>query len=462
VHVLPSLSNLADRGLLWMAICAVLALRRGPTRRAAARAVASMAIASTAVNVVAKPAFGRRRPATFPSRRLRRPPVTASFPSGHSASAAAVATAVALEAPALAAPLGVLAGAVGWSRVTTGVHYPSDVAAGFGLGTVAALATTRWWPVRPPVPAAGRPAVDAPALPAGDGLTVVVNAHAGTVGAVAQRIGRQLPAARVQVVEDPTRLDECLRAAAASATALGIAGGDGSVRLAAAVAAECGLPLAVFPAGTFNHFALDIGVRSAGAAADAVRAGHAVAVELASVNDHVFVNTASIGGYPELVRHRRHLQPRVGRWPALALALLTVMRDARPVTLRLDGARLAAWMLFVGNGLYHPPGFAPAWRSDLTDGLLDVRMVRADRPASRLRVVTAALTGTLSRSDCYATSVCAGLSVELDEPRELAVDGEVMGPVTTVEFGKLPTPLVVYRPFDRDLSTQIGGLAGPA
>jgi hypothetical protein len=63
-----------------------------------------------------------------PDRRPGWTPVTTAFPSGHAAASAAFATGVGLEMPALAAPVGALAAAVGISRVVNGVHYPSDIA----------------------------------------------------------------------------------------------------------------------------------------------------------------------------------------------------------------------------------------------------------------------------------------------------------------------------------------------
>ena len=60
------------------------------------------------------------------------------------------------------------------------------------------------------------------------------------------------------------QLRKVLRAAAERAEVLGIGGGDGTVACAAAVAVDAGRPLAVFPAGTFNHFAKDIGPRLQG------------------------------------------------------------------------------------------------------------------------------------------------------------------------------------------------------
>ena len=93
-------------------------------------------------------------------------------------------------------------------------------------------------------------------------------------------------------------------AVAAGADALAMAGGDGSQAIVAAIAAERGLPYACIPAGTRNHFALDLGVDrdDVVGALDAFVEGGERTVDLAEVNGRVFVNNVSLGLYAEAVQ----------------------------------------------------------------------------------------------------------------------------------------------------------------
>jgi diacylglycerol kinase family enzyme len=88
------------------------------------------------------------------------------------------------------------------------------------------------------------------------------------------------------------------------ADALAMAGGDGSQAIVAAHAAERGLPYACVPAGTRNHFALDLGVdrEDVVGALDAFVEGGERTVDLAEVNGRVFVNNVSLGLYAEAVQ----------------------------------------------------------------------------------------------------------------------------------------------------------------
>lgn len=141
------LSDAANYSRLWLGIAAVIAvLGRERGRRAAIEGVFSIGITSAAVNFGAKTVFARARPrrrvpALFPAREVTMPTST-SFPSGHSASAFAFAHAVGRHLPMLAVPLRLLAGAVAYSRVHTGVHYPGDAVVGSILGEGTAAMVT--------------------------------------------------------------------------------------------------------------------------------------------------------------------------------------------------------------------------------------------------------------------------------------------------------------------------------
>ncbi|XIE81187.1 phosphatase PAP2 family protein [Streptomyces sp. SBR177] len=142
-RALRLLSSAADHSKVSFAVATGLALAGGRARRAAIAGTGAVAIASVAANLLGKRLVRRRRPDREAARvvvaRHVPMPTSASFPSGHTASAVAFATAVGVVMPPTAVPLGLLAGAVGYSRVHTGVHYPGDVVAGSVLGLAAAV-----------------------------------------------------------------------------------------------------------------------------------------------------------------------------------------------------------------------------------------------------------------------------------------------------------------------------------
>ncbi|MGR6973772.1 phosphatase PAP2 family protein [Streptomyces cynarae] len=464
--LLPRLSRAANHGVLWFATAAALAATRSPrARRAAARGVASLALASATINTLGKRSVRRPRPVLDPVpavRRLKRQPITTSFPSGHSASAAAFATGVALESRGWGAAVAPLATAVAVSRVYTGVHFPSDVLAGAALGVGAAYAVRGLVPTRDLLPqperrrsleAAASPEPLAPALGDGTGLVVVVNKGAATWDRV-HALTDALPGAETVECEPPEVRTE-LEKAAARARVLGVCGGDGTVNTAAGVALRHGLPLAVLPGGTLNHFALDLGVEEPRDLVGALTRGDAVRVDVgrftSGETQGCFLNTCSLGVYPELVRERERWSPRIGGWPAGVLAAWRVLRaDRHPLAVRVGDRTHPLWLLFAGNGTYHRMGLVPGRRYDLADGLLDVRVVHGGRrPAARL--LAAAFAGPLSRSPFHAALRVRRLHLDGVAPGTLlAHDGEVTAVQGEVTLEAMPEALTVYRPLPAD------------
>lgn len=150
-RTLARLSDAANHSKLWLAGAAVLAVAGGARgRRAALSGAVAIGVCSAVNNVLFKQLLPRRRPdregSTVPQARWVRMPTSGSFPSGHSASAFAFASAVGVAIPPLSLPLHLVAAAVAYSRVHTGVHYPGDTIAGALLGTATAALIRRCLP----------------------------------------------------------------------------------------------------------------------------------------------------------------------------------------------------------------------------------------------------------------------------------------------------------------------------
>ncbi|MFG3280335.1 diacylglycerol/lipid kinase family protein [Streptomyces sp. NPDC048111] len=504
--VMPLLRKAAEHDAVWLGAAAALGLSGGRSaRRAALRGVGSVAIVAAVNHMLAKPAARSSRPVldTLPGFAPR--PNTASLPSSPMASAAAFAAGVVLESPRYGFAALPFAAALAYVRAGGSLNHRRRAAAGAVVGVGAALLTCRWWPVKPEAAAAAAPPRrPAPALKEGKGLQLVVNPSSGVAWSkdTAETLRTLLPEAAITVFEPGddllALLDRAAARAAADGGALGVCGGDGTVNAGSATAARHGVPLAVFPGGTFNHFAADLGNQTMEDVVRALRAGDAVTADVGRASSRVssglqgsttpqssitqssgsrsagtrgsadapgeprenssdddqqlFLNTFSIGVYSELVHARERLEKRIGKWPALAVGLVKVLTTGSPLSVVINGRPRRIWLLFAGNGIYHPAGFAPTYRTQLDDGLLDVRAVEAGTPLARTRLLLAVLTGTLHSSRVLTTAQVRRLELEvLEGDPHFAYDGEVTeATYRHLVLDKLPGAVTLYRPADQD------------
>src|SRR6476661_1050095 len=225
--------------------------------------------------------------------------------------------------------------------------------------------------------------------------------------------------ARVQLMRSGGELLSAARAAMkAGASTIGAAGGDGTVSAVASQLAGTGTVLGVLPMGTLNHFAKDLGIPlEQDAAIDVLARGRVAPVDVGEVNGRVFINNSSIGIYPDIVLDRERQRRRLGRgkWPALLVACLNVLRrhPSLKVELQVDGKRLLrrSPFVFIGNNRYEVEGFAIGSRTALDTGRLSLYMAHRGGRFGLLRLALLALLQRLRQADDFEMLEAAELVI---------------------------------------------------
>ncbi|MBU6266726.1 MAG: hypothetical protein KGN34_04235 [Sphingomonadales bacterium] len=278
---------------------------------------------------------------------------------------------------------------------------------------------------------------------AGDALAGQVSAAFAAAGA----------AANVLLLEGGDMAD-AVRDHAGRAQRLVVAGGDGTVSCAAGVLAGGETELAILPLGTLNHLARDAGIPAdLGEAAAAAVHGQVRAIDTVQVGGHCFVNNASIGLYPRMVRTRAALQEHgLAKWVAAvpaAWAALTRQHDLRLEIDHGDGPQpLVTPQLFVGNNRYRLDAGRVGQRDALDAGRLCLLAVRhRSRPALVWFALRAALGRADPASDFVAIADGDRLVVKAAPPElAIALDGEVQRAALPLEFTVRPRSLKLVVP----------------
>ena len=228
---------------------------------------------------------------------------------------------------------------------------------------------------------------------------------------------------------------------AAKHAVLAAVGGDGTVSTIAAAAVQADKTLAVIPAGTLNHFARDAGIPADLVQAAALLKRHrAVNVDVGVVNERVFVNNVSIGGYAQMVQERLRLEARGRSRRVASIAAIARtwvhLRSVR-VQLSVDGTEIArrSPLILVGNGAYVVSGLDLGSRDEIADGKLSLYVTPGTGRLGVLALPVRALLGTLEAHEKFEVFTADTIAMHV-APRHLAVaiDGELVTLATPLSF----------------------------
>jgi diacylglycerol kinase family enzyme len=240
-------------------------------------------------------------------------------------------------------------------------------------------------------------------------------------------------------------------AIARGADVIGMAGGDGSQALVATIAIRHDVPHVVIPAGTRNHFALDLGLdrNDVIGALDAYTDGVEERIDLAVVNGRIFVNNASLGLYAKIVQSPEYRDAK--RQTAAAMLPEMLGPSAPPLDLRFTGpdgtSYPSAHMILVSNNPYQLASLAGRGTRERMDlGALGVVAARISDARDASRFVALEAAGQVRRFPGWFEWTTPRFQVDSGGPVEIGVDGEAMKMDPPLVFESRPGALRVRLP----------------
>ena len=269
-----------------------------------------------------------------------------------------------------------------------------------------------------------------------------VAADSGIAGKVADALEKGGVDAEVELIDGGDCAVRCKAIAERGDPLLIVGGGDGTIGAAASALIGTDTRLGILPLGTLNHFARDLGIPTDLEEACALIAtGSDRRVDVAEMNDRIFINNSAIGLYPLMVVDRDVQQRRLGRSKRLAMLVASLRTLARfnhqrlTLTVNDEKARIDTPLLFVGNNDYRIDIGAPGQRESIDDGQLCVMVMRKK---TRSGLIAASIRALLNRSrpdDMVYLDGVERLRVESRRSHlSVSLDGEVVSAAPPLDY----------------------------
>lgn len=280
-------------------------------------------------------------------------------------------------------------------------------------------------------------------------LTVLLNRGGGTIAAnpqIADKVAEALSAvgidADIELIAGSECEVRCRAIAERGDPLLVVGGGDGTISAAASVLAGTETLLGILPLGTLNHFARDLGIPAKlEEAAALIATRRERRVDVAEMNDRIFINNSAIGLYPVMVLDRDSQRKRLGRSKKLAMvvaALRTLTRfnhQRLTLTVNDEQERVDTPLLFVGNNDYRVDLGAPGRRHSIEDGRLSVFVMRRKTRAGFIAASVRALFNRAREDDMERIERVERLQVSTHRSiLSVSLDGEVVRATPPLDY----------------------------
>jgi diacylglycerol kinase (ATP) len=240
-----------------------------------------------------------------------------------------------------------------------------------------------------------------------------------------------------------------MEAVAAGIDAVAVYGGDGTVMEVANALSGTNIPLAIFPGGTANVMSVELGIPNDLTAALTLvcqDVGTVRTIDMGRVRDQLFMLRLGIGYWAEITKHAaREAKNQMGN---LAYILAAIQQLGRTENARyhltLDGVQVSedgVACMIANSGNIGLPGLKFSQTIDVSDGLLDVLVIRAADVGSLLTLAA----NTLGVTDNLPHWQAREIELMVDPPQDIECDGEILEP-TPVQVSIVPKSLKVIVP----------------
>jgi YegS/Rv2252/BmrU family lipid kinase len=292
-------------------------------------------------------------------------------------------------------------------------------------------------------------------------VTVLLNRGGGAVAAdpkIGDKVARALKKAgveaKIELIGGSDCAVRCRMIAERGDELLVVGGGDGTISAAASALVGTETLLGILPLGTLNHFARDLGIPTKLADAAKLIAERPVRqVDVAEMNDRIFINNSAIGLYPLLVVDRDSQRKRLGRPKAVAMIVASIRTLVRfghqrlTLTVNDREGQVDTPLLFVGNNDYRTDLPAAGQRESVEDGRLSVLVMRKKTRRGFIAASVRALLNRARADDMVRLDGVERLRVSSRKRRlVVSLDGEVVRAEPPLEYRIRPKALRVIAP----------------